>query len=118
MDTAFAQHFAAEWIEAWNQHDVTRVLTHYADDFEMNSPLIIQVAEEPSGRLRGKTAVEAYWRKALGSRPDLKFELISTLASVGSITLCYKNQRGGLAAEVFHFGPDKRVTRAYAHYSI
>jgi hypothetical protein len=118
MDAAFAQQFAAEWIEAWNQHDVSRVLTHFAADFEMNSPLIIQVAGEPSGRLRGKAAVEAYWRKALGPNPDLKFELLTTLVGVGSLTLCYKNQRGQLAAEVFHFGPGNLVVKAFAHYGV
>lgn len=50
----FAERVAEEWIVAWNAHDVPRVLSHYEDDFEMASPLIIEIAGEPSGVLRGK----------------------------------------------------------------
>jgi ketosteroid isomerase-like protein len=40
IDQHFAEHFASEWIAAWNAHDLTRVLSHYADDFEMSSALV------------------------------------------------------------------------------
>ena len=116
MDNAFAQQFAQEWIEAWNSHDLERVLAHYSDDFVMNSPYIVQIAGEPSGRLHGKDAVKAYWAKALAMIPDLHFELISTLVGVNSITLYYKGARDRLSAEVFHFGPDGKVVEAFAHY--
>ncbi|HEX9143564.1 MAG TPA: nuclear transport factor 2 family protein, partial [Candidatus Binatia bacterium] len=84
--------------------------------FEMSSPIIIQIVGERSGTLKGKDAVGAYWAKALQLIPDLRFELLSTLIGVDSIALYYKGARG-LAAEVFHFGPDKKVLRAYAHYA-
>lgn len=117
LDRAFAEHFAADWVAAWNAHDLDRILAHYADDFEMTSPVIVQIAGEPSGTLRGKQAVGVYWRKALQLIPDLQFELISLLVGVGSVTLYYKGTRGRLAAEVFHFGPDRKVVKAFAHYA-
>ena len=115
LDKAFADHFAADWIDAWNTHDLDRVLSHYTDDFDMSSPVIIKVAGEPSGTLQGKEAVGFYWAKALQLIPDLHFELITTLVGVNSITLYYKSARG-LSAEVFHFNQDGKVMRAYAHY--
>ena len=118
MDKEFTEHFAADWIASWNSHDLDKVLSHYADDFEMSSPVIIQVAGEPTGTLRGKAAVGAYWKKALTLIPDLQFELLSVLTGVNSITLYYKGARGRLAAEVFHFGSDKKVIRAFAHYAV
>ena len=117
IDTEFAEHFATAWIEAWNSRNLEQILAHYADDFEMNSPVIIQIAGEPSGTLVGKEAVGTYWAKALALIPDLRFELITTLAGVNSITLYYKGARGRLAAEVFHFGPDGKVAKAFAHYA-
>jgi len=117
MDNAFAEHFANDWINSWNSHDLQRILSHYAEDFEMSSPVIIQLANEPSGTLRGKTAVGDYWTKALQLIPDLHFELITTLVGVNSITLYYQGARGRLAAEVFHFNQDQKVTKAFAHYS-
>lgn len=118
MDQVFAEHFASDWIESWNAHDLDRILSHYTDDFEMSSPVIIQVTGEPSGTLKGKDAVAAYWDKALQLIPDLKFELQSILIGVQSITLYYKGARGRLAAEVFHFGTDQKVFKAFAHYAI
>ena len=115
IDKAFAEQFAADWIASWNAHDLARILAHYADDFEMSSPVIIKVAGEPTGVLKGKTAIGAYWAKALQSAPHLHFELITTLVGVNSITLYYTGVRG-LSAEVFHFNPERKVTRAYAHY--
>lgn len=118
MDKTFAEHFAADWIDSWNAHDIPRVLSHYADDFEMSSPVITQVTGESSGKLTGKAAVGAYWSKALALIPDLRFELISVLAGVDSVTLYYKGARGRLAAEVFFFGAEGKVSRAVAHYGV
>jgi len=118
MERAFAEQFAAEWIASWNAHDLPRILSHYADDFEMSSPVIVQIAGEPSGLLRGKAAVGEYWRKALAMIPDLHFELMTTLVGVASIALYYKGARGRLVAEVFHFDANRRVVRAFAHYDI
>jgi len=117
IDKEFAEHFAREWIDAWNSHDLDRVLSHYADEFEMTSPVIIQIAREPSGTLKGKDAVGAYWAKALQLIPDLRFELVTTLIGINTITLYYRGHRG-MSAEVFHFGPDRKVVRAYAHYAL
>lgn len=117
IDKAFADHFTQEWIDAWNAHDLDRVLAHYTDDFEMSSPVITQIVGEPSGRLKGKQAIADYWRKALQTLPDLRFELIVTLIGAGSVTIHYKGARGRLAAEVFHFNADGKVHAAFAHYA-
>jgi len=116
LDESFVEGFAADWIGSWNAHDLERVLSHYSDDMEMSSPIIVQIAGEPSGRLRGKTAVRAYWVRALQLIPNLKFELLSVLVGVDSITLFYVGAHGRLAAEVFHFGSDRKVVKAFAHY--
>ena len=118
MDKSFITHFANDWIDAWNSHDLQRVLSHYAEDFEMSSPVIIQVTNNPGGTLKGKAEVGAYWAKALQLIPDLHFELIATLAGVNSITLYYKGANGRPAAEVFHFGPEQKVIKAFAHYAL
>jgi ketosteroid isomerase-like protein len=115
MDKEFAQKFAREWVEAWNSHNLDEILTHYADDFEMNSPVIQQLAGEPSGYLKGKAAVRAYWSKALDMHHNLHFELLNIFLGVNSIVVNYKGHRG-LSAEVFYFNAGGKVAKAYAHY--
>ena len=111
----FVIRFAEEWIESWNSHDLDRILSHYADDFEMSSPVIAQLMHEPSGTLRGKEAVRDYWTKALAQRPDLRFELANVFAGADSVTVTYRGHRG-LSAEVFWFNAELKVYRASAHY--
>ncbi len=114
-DRKFAEHFAAEWVEAWNSRDLERILAHYSDDFEMSSPVITQITGEPSGKLKGKQAVGAYWARALELIPTLRFELSEVLVGVDSVTLCYLGPRGK-SAEVFFFDDEGKVVRAAAHY--
>jgi hypothetical protein len=116
MDSEFANSFAAEWIAAWNAHDLPRVLSHYTDDFEMSSPKIVEIAGEPSGRLVGKPDVGAYWAKALARMPDLHFELLGVLYGVDSVVLYYRRAGGQRAAEVFYFNSEGLVCRACANY--
>jgi hypothetical protein len=34
MNITFAEHFANDWIDSWNSHDLQRILAHYVDDFK------------------------------------------------------------------------------------
>jgi ketosteroid isomerase-like protein len=112
-----ALRFGQEWIEAWNAHDLDRVLSHYTDDFEMSSPFIAVFAGQPSGTLKGKTQVGAYWQDVLKRIPDLRFELLEVFTGVNSVTIYYKAVLGKLATEVFFLNEDGRVFKALAHYN-
>lgn len=112
-----AQKFAEGWVAAWNAHDLDEVLSYYEDDFEMMSPIIASYAGEPSGMLKGKEAVEAYWIQALMMIPDLKLELIDVFPGIKSIIISYKAAFDRRAAELFEFGASGKVLRAVAHYT-
>jgi ketosteroid isomerase-like protein len=112
-----AQTFAQEWVDSWNSHDLDRIMSHYSDDFEMTSPFIVMMANEPAGTLKGKEKVRAYWARALERLPDLHFDLIEVLVSVDSITIYYHAVLGKRAAEVFFLDGKGKVTRAFAHYN-
>lgn len=112
----FADSFAAEWIAAWNARDLPRVLAHYRDDFEMNSPLIVEIAGEPSGCLQGKEKVRAYWQAALGKNPGLHFELLDVFVGASSLVFHYRRESGKRAAEILFFNEQGLVYRSAAHY--
>lgn len=117
MKKDVALHFARDWIAAWNAHDLDRILSHYDDAFEMNSPAITTVTGAPNGILYGKPAVREYWSIALNKYPDLAFKLCHVLYGVNSVTIIYEGVLG-LSAEVFHFGPSGKVIKAFAHYDL
>jgi ketosteroid isomerase-like protein len=112
-----AETFAQEWIAAWNGHDLERILAHYTDDVELDSPFIPVVAGEPSGVLRGKRAVGAYWAKALARTPELRFELVQVLWGVRSVVIRYRRHDGRRAAEWFELDAAGLVLRSAAHYA-
>ena len=117
MDQTQADAFAAEWIEAWNAHDLDRILTHYADEVEFVSPLIQRLTGDAAGRLVGKAAVREYFAKGLATYPELEFKLIRALPGVGGVALHYRSVNGLLAAEVMELDEQGRVRRATVHYA-
>lgn len=112
----FARHFAAEWIAAWNSHDLQRVLSHYTDDFEMSTPFIVSLMNEPTGTLKGKDKVGAYWGAALQKYTDLRFELIDILYGVDTVVIYYHSILGKKSAEFFWFDSSGKAWKAIAHY--
>ena len=113
---ATARAFADEWVAAWNSHDLERILAHYSDDFEMSSPVIIERMKEPSGVLRGKAAIRAYWGPALGMEPRIRFELLGVYAGVRSIVIHYRSVGRRLVTEVLTLDDSGRVIRGAACY--
>jgi ketosteroid isomerase-like protein len=116
MSEQEALAFAREWVDAWNSHDLDRIMSHYAEDFEMTSPFIAALLQEPSGTITGKADVRAYWAQALKKVPDLNFKLIDVLVGVASLTIYYQAVFGKRAAEVLFFDANHQVKRGIAHY--
>jgi ketosteroid isomerase-like protein len=118
IDQQWAQAFAEDWIASWNVHDIDRILSHYTDDFEMSSPLIVERFDLPEGKLKGKQAVAEYWRPSLSMSPPLQFELIEVFVGIESITLYYNNIGRRLVAETLLFNRSGKVIHGMAQWSV
>ena len=120
ISAAFAKKFAEDWVESWNSHDLNRILSHYTDDFEMSSPFIITAkVGDPSGTLKGKPKVAAYWEP--GSKTQ-NFALIDVFAGAHSIAIHYlrltvpAGSELRVATETEEFNADCKVIRSNAMY--
>jgi ketosteroid isomerase-like protein len=117
-----ADAFVAEWMEAWNSHDLERILEHYADDVEYHSPFIAQMAEPggpgSDGRLVGRAAVREYFAAALARFDELHFDPPAQVAvGAGSVSFVYRSVNDLTAVETLVFTPGSRtVARAHCHY--
>lgn len=117
IDRAWARAFAAEWIDAWNSHDLDRILSHYTDDFEMSSPLIVERMGIAEGVLRGKQSVRPYWQRGLDAHPPLHFELRDVLVGVNTIVIYYRSTtRDRMVAEVLTLSEEGRVVAGAGVY--
>lgn len=106
INKAFAMDYAKNWQEGWNSHDLSRVLSHYTEDFTMTTPFIARMAQNPTGTLRGKESVGSYWEKALQRFTDLHFELLDVLFGEDSVCVYYHSVLGLRAIEWLKFKLD------------
>ena len=118
IDRQWALAFATDWIESWNSHDLHRILSHYTDDFEMSSPLVVERLAQPEGILKGKDVVREYWRPSLFLDPPLRFEIIDVLVGVAQVTLYYRSVGRRVVAETLCIDGAGKVTRGIAQWSI
>ena len=109
-----ADAFAAEWIAAWNAHDLERILSHYAEDIEIMTPRAVAITGD--GVVRGKAALASYWGRALEQQPTLRFEFEACLAGHDALTILYRNQRGQRAAETVRFDSGGKVVQSIVCY--
>ncbi|HEV7861746.1 MAG TPA: nuclear transport factor 2 family protein [Acidimicrobiia bacterium] len=122
LSEADADAFVAEWMDAWNSHDLDRILEHYAADVEYYSPFIAQLAEPggpgADGRLVGKQAVRPYFAAALAQNTDLHFDAPEHVAvGSGSLSFVYASIKNLTAVETLVFAPGSRsVAKAHCHY--
>lgn len=118
INNEWGKTFAQEWIESWNAHDLDRILSHYSDDIEMKSPLIIERLKKSGGYLKGKDEVKAYWQIGVNSTPPLKFELIDILLGVDTLTIYYRSVGRRVVAETLEFNNEGKISRGIVHWSL
>ncbi|MGB0063827.1 MAG: nuclear transport factor 2 family protein [Terracidiphilus sp.] len=113
-----AKEFAAHWIAAWNSHDLDRILTHYAQNVILTSPVAARVLGDPAGVVNGIDALRSYFAKGLALFPSLKFTLIEVMQGLSSVVLYYENQSGTHTGEFMEFNAEGKVTRVVANYGV
>ena len=113
---SLTEDFAADWIAAWNAHDLDRVLAHYRDDVTFVSPFAVTLEGVRDGTLHGLKELRRYFQTGLRTFPDLRFEPIASYAGVSSIAIHYRSVAGRDAIEVVELDSRQRVHRSSAHY--
>jgi len=111
---AFARCFTADWIGAWNRHDLDAVLALCADELELSMPRL----PAPAHRLRGKAAVGAWWARALTPPamtvgPRLQLAAVATLIATDSLVLLLRGSRP--SAQMFRFRADGQMIAIAVH---
>lgn len=126
--------FARSWLGAFDAQDpdvpagtpspravarrLDAIMAHYAEQVEHSSPTVVRVLGEPSGIVRGKAALRAYFEKALAAAPaDLHYELLRLHVGVDGVTLVYHRTGGKIVAETFHFDKAGLVVRAFVAHA-
>jgi hypothetical protein len=117
LQDSFAREFAQEWVDAWNSHDLERILTHYEDEVVLSSPVALKLLNG-DGTVRGKAALREYFLLGIQAYPNLRFDLIDTLWGTETIVIHYVNNvRGSETAEVMLLNRAGKIRRVWANYN-
>ena len=112
-----ARHLAAHWIQAWNSHDLDEIMSHYGEDVVLVSPVAARILNDPSGTVRGKLALRAYFKRGLDAYPNLTFDLTDVMWGLFTVVVCYVNQKGTKTAEFMEVDSNGMIVRVVANYS-
>jgi ketosteroid isomerase-like protein len=112
-----ARAIAKATIDAWNSHDLERILEHYSDDVVLVSPVAVERLGDPAGTVRGKAALRAYFKMGLDAYPKLRFRLEDVMWGVRTVVLYYANQRGTMTGEFMEIDEAGKICRVVANYS-
>jgi SnoaL-like domain len=117
LQPSFAREFAHDWLDAWNSHDLERILDHYDEEVVLISPIALRLLNNGDGVVRGKTALREYFLRGIQAFPNRRFDLIDVLWGVETIVLYYGNNvRGSKSAEVMQLTTAGKIRRVWANY--
>ena len=111
------RQFADGWIRAWNSHDLDAVMSHYAPEIVLTSPVAAKLLSDPAGTITGKESVRKYFERGLEAYPELNFKLLDVMWGISSVVLYYRNQKGSKTGEFMEFDANQKIARVVANYT-
>ncbi len=95
---------ATKWFEAFNEHNLEKLLALYHDEAQHYSPKLKIRKPETNGMVSGKLALRAWWQDAFDRLPTLSYTPSTLTANEARIFMEYTRKVDGepdmLVAEV------------------
>ncbi len=110
-----AKKIAIEWIEVWNTPDPERIMSHYTNELEFISQLVVSRLGRKDFTIHECSDLRVLFEPSQGKDSTLRFELIDIMVGVSSVTLVNRNHRGPVAAETMFVDENRRADRVYVH---
>ena len=89
MSVQTNKHIAIKWFEAFNEHDLEKLLSLYDDTAQHYSPKLKIRMPETNGLIKGKLPLRAWWQDAFDRLPTLKYEVIKLTADDEQVFMEY-----------------------------
>jgi hypothetical protein len=72
-----SESIASQWLEAFNEHNLDKLLALYAENAKHFSPKLLARKPESKGLVVGVEAMRLWWEDALERLPNLHYEPVS-----------------------------------------
>lgn len=86
---ALNKHIASTWFEAFNEHNLEKLLSLYDDKAQHYSPKLKIRQPETKGLIKGKDALRTWWQDAFDRLPSLQYEVIRLTADEEQVFMEY-----------------------------
>ena len=80
---------ANKWFDAFNQHNLEKLLTLYDDNAIHYSPKLKIRQPETNGLIKGKDQLRAWWQDSFDRLPTLQYEVLTLTADVNRVFMEY-----------------------------
>ncbi len=89
------KNIALKWIDAFNEHNLEKLLSLYADDAVHFSPKLKIRQPETEGWVSGKAAMRSWWKDAFERLPTLKYRLANLIINDEQLLMEYERSVEG-----------------------
>ncbi len=83
------KEIALKWFEAFNEHDLEKLLSLYDNNAQHYSPKLKVRMPETLGLIKGKQALREWWKDAFDRLPSLQYEVIKLTADDEQVFMEY-----------------------------
>ncbi len=83
------KHIALKWFEAFNEHNLEKLVSLYDDNAQHYSPKLKIRLPETKGWIKGKEALREWWSDAFDRLPTLRYEVIKLTADEDRVFMEY-----------------------------
>ena len=112
-------HIARQWLSAFNEHNLEKLLALYAQDAVHYSPKLKLRHPETNGLIKGKENLHAWWKDAFDRLPTLQYKATSLTANSEQVFMEYvrlvKGEESLLVAEVLEINDNLIVSSRVYH---
>lgn len=119
MTTQANLSIAQAWFEAFNNHNLEKLLSLYDDDAAHFSPKLKVRQPETNGLIVGKNALRLWWQDAFERLPSLHYKATTLTANSDRVFMEYirtvDNENDMLIAEVLEIKEGKIIASRVYH---
>lgn len=119
MSTEKNLSIAHLWFEAFNAHNLEKLLSLYDDEAEHFSPKLKIRHPETQGLVTGKDALRAWWQDAFERLPTLHYKVTSLTSNSDRVFMEYirtvENEDQMLVAEVLEIKENRIIASRVYH---
>jgi hypothetical protein len=112
-----AEALAKDWIEAWNSHDLDRILSHYSQDVIFEAQTARARWNRPDGRLYGTAELRKHFARGLELAPRLKFQFEQVFLAPCGYAVLYRRDNGNRVLDCVTPDSDGRARQVIAYYA-